>query len=121
MANSFESSLGGHVDPKGLTDTLGYRASRVLGIGELRQIIVPLARRRRIASVSIFGSYARGEADADSDIDILVDRGGGKLTRILGLGTEVERATGKTVDIYDMSELVPGPFRETVLREKFDL
>ena len=121
MANSSESSLRGHVGPKGLTDTLGHRTSRVLSIGELRQIIVPLARRRRIASVSIFGSYARGEADADSDIDILVDRGGGKLTRILGLGTEVERATGKTVDIYDISELMPGPFREAVLREKLDL
>lgn len=95
--------------------------ANVYTIEELRAIVAPLAERRSIPIVSVFGSYARGEADAESDIDLLVDRQGGKLFRILGLGTEVELATGKSVDIFDISELLPGPFRETVLREAVTL
>ena len=93
----------------------------VYTLDELRGIVLPLARARSIDRVSVFGSYARGEADADSDIDLLVDRGGGRLMRVLGLGAEVEDATGKQVDIYDVSELLPGQFRDVVLGEAIAL
>ncbi len=92
-------------------------SSKVYAIDELRAIVLPLAGKRNIARVSVFGSYARDEADEHSDIDLLVDREGGRLLRVLGLGTEVEEATGKPVDIYDVSELLPGDFRNAVLAE----
>ena len=90
---------------------------KVYTIDELREIVLPMASRRDIPRVSVFGSYARDEADEHSDIDLLVDRDGGRLLRVLGLGTEVAEATGKSVDIYDVSELLPGEFRDTVLSE----
>lgn len=92
-------------------------SGKIYTLDELRAIVLPLADKRDIARVSVFGSYARHEADEHSDIDLLVDREGGRLLRILGLGTEVEEATGKSVDIYDVSELLPGDFRDAVLAE----
>ena len=41
-------------------------------IDELREIVLPLASRRDITRVSVFGSCARDEADEHSDIDLLV-------------------------------------------------
>ena len=89
----------------------------VYTLDELRAIVVPLAERRGIADVRVFGSYARGEATGESDIDLLVDVGGGRLRDVLGLSTEVYVATGKRSDVYDVSELLPGPFRDAVMGE----
>ena len=37
-----------------------------------RQKIVKIAQRHHIAYVAIFGSYARGDARPDSDVDLYV-------------------------------------------------
>ena len=42
-------------------------------IEELKSIISPIARRYGIRRVWLFGSYARGEATSDSDLDFRVD------------------------------------------------
>lgn len=76
-----------------------------------------VAGARGIDHDSVFGPYARVDAHAESDIDLLVDRGGGRIMRVPGLATEVEDATGKSVDIYDGSELPSGDFRDMVLGE----
>ena len=47
----------------------------VYTIEQIRDIAVPIARSYGVSSLSLFGSYARGEATEDSDIDILVDCG----------------------------------------------
>ena len=71
-----------------------------------------------MASASIFGSYARGQADADSDIDVLVCGGPGfRALDVFGVAEELHRCTGKAVDVYERSELEPGPFRDAVLSE----
>ena len=42
-------------------------------IEEIKQRITPVAEKYGLAAVYLFGSYARGEASAESDIDLLVD------------------------------------------------
>lgn len=40
---------------------------------EIRRCITPIAVRYRLKAVYLFGSYARGEATDESDIDLLID------------------------------------------------
>ena len=76
---------------------------------ELHDILQPILRRYRMASARLFGSYARQEATAESDIDVLA------------VAEDLHRATGKAVDVYEESELKPGAFRDAVLQEAVTL
>ena len=44
-------------------------------IDEIRQKTAPLAKQYGISKMSLFGSYARGEANDESDVDLVIDRG----------------------------------------------
>ena len=44
-------------------------------IEEIKQKAIPIAKEYGIDSMSLFGSYARGEATNDSDLDFFIDRG----------------------------------------------
>lgn len=87
-------------------------------IDELRSILLPILDKYGMASASLFGSYARGQADAESDIDVIVHgKPGFRALDVFGVAEELHRCTGKRVDVYELSELDPGPFRESVMRE----
>jgi len=47
----------------------------VYTIDQIRRIAMPIAAAYGVKSMRLFGSYARGEATDDSDVDILIDRG----------------------------------------------
>ena len=59
-------------------------SDKIYILDEIRSIANPIARRYNIAALYLFGSYARGEATAESDLDFRVDRG--QLTDLLELG-----------------------------------
>jgi hypothetical protein len=45
-------------------------------IGEIRAIIAPIAREYGVKKIALFGSYAKGNATPESDIDFhLIDTG----------------------------------------------
>lgn len=44
-------------------------------IEEIRKIAMPVAKKHGISRMCLFGSYARGEANDNSDIDLYVDKG----------------------------------------------
>ncbi len=53
-----------------------------------------------VGSVSLFGLYARGEADEGSDVDILIDRGKlGGLIEYFSFVNEPENVLGCNVDV----------------------
>lgn len=57
----------------------------------------------------VFGSYARGEARVDSDVDVAVRFVPGlseqeRFDRSLQLGVALELAVGRTVDVIDLDE-----------------
>lgn len=93
----------------------------VYTIDDLRRIIVPLVEGRGMREARIFGSYARGEATPLSDIDVLVDKGDARYLAICALSGDIYDATGKLPDVYDITELNEGPFKDTVLREAIAL
>ena len=47
----------------------------VYSINEMRSYIAPIAIRYRVERVYLFGSYAKGCATSESDIDLRIDRG----------------------------------------------
>ena len=76
---------------------------RIYSIGELREIITPIARELGIKEVYLFGSYARGEATEDSDVDILI--GPEPINAFFGLGKLyylLNEALGKYLDIVSV-------------------
>ena len=57
-------------------------------------------KNNNIVSISLFGSYAKGNANANSDIDLFVDVDNGfSLFDIADLQIELESALGKKVDL----------------------
>lgn len=89
----------------------------VYSTNELRGLIVPLVRKYGLRGACLFGSYAGG-ADASSDIDVLLDGGVGfRRLSVYALSEDLRASSGKDVDVYELSELDPGEFRDAVLRE----
>ena len=58
----------------------------VYTLDEIARRIRPVAEKYRLKAVYVFGSYARGEAREDSDIDLLVDLTGADLSGFFAIG-----------------------------------
>jgi predicted nucleotidyltransferase len=66
--------------------------------------------------VRVFGSVARGDAHADSDIDLLVDMEPGRTALDLSeLILDLEETLGRRVDVVEIRR--PSPHAEQLLRE----
>lgn len=75
-------------------------------------------------NVRVFGSVTRAEADADSDVDFLVDiatevRGFAYFGLLEGLRQELADTLGRQVDVVDSAGL--NRLREQILREAVPL
>jgi len=84
------------------------RKKVVYSINEIKERITPVAQKYRLPAVYLFGSYARGDATEESDVDILVDRTGTKLIGLFemgGLFNDLEEAIGKPIDLITTSSL----------------
>ena len=76
---------------------------KIYTVDEIRNIVTPIAMKHGVASLYLFGSYARGEASADSDVDFLMD--GGEICSLYQLSAfrlDLEEALGKPVDLLTM-------------------
>lgn len=97
-------------------------------IDEITRRITPVAKEYRLAVVYLFGSYARGDATADSDVDLLVDISGSGIDSLFQLGglySALEAALETGIDLVTVDSLEEPTdrrsqlhFRETVKRER---
>lgn len=75
-------------------------------IEDIKTIIEPIARKYGVERVYLFGSYARGEANMSSDIDLRVDKGSLRgMFALCGLYTEIEKALQMKVDVLTTGSL----------------
>jgi len=82
-----------------------------------RSDVLNVAQRHGVTSVRVFGSVARGEESAESDIDLLVTTGPNVSPWFpAGLILDLENLLGRHIDIVTESGLNPR-FREQVLSE----
>lgn len=92
----------------------------VLSLQEIASAVTRCASRKPdISKVVLFGSYARGEARPESDVDLRVEYDEGALS-LLGLSEfsqDVQDATGKPVDIVSRHDLGDDAFAQAIQLE----
>lgn len=100
-------------------------------LDEIKQRILPVIEKYNIPEMYLFGSYARGEATEESDLDFLVDTTGTSLTSLLALGAlycDLEEVFQKDIDLITVRSVMQNAltesercFRDTVIRERVRL
>jgi len=84
---------------------------------EKREEILKIAAKHGAYNVRIFGSVARDEADAESDVDILIDAGPKRTPWFPGgLIVDLEELLGRKVDVVTAKGLRKR-IQERVLKE----
>ena len=94
--------------------------NQIFTIEHINHLVKPLADKYRVKEIYLFGSYARGEADADSDLDFLVFGGKQfKRTLIFALAEELRETLKKNVDVFEINEInQESDFYKTIMKEK---
>ena len=73
----------------------------------LRKQHIELKQRYPIQRLALFGSWARGDAREDSDVDVLVEVDPSIGLRFVQLADELERALGRHVDVVSRRAIKP--------------
>lgn len=77
-------------------------------IKKLHKTLPFIRKRYNVKSIGIFGSYVRGEADKDSDLDILVEfEEPIGLLKFIELENYLSYSTGVKVDLVSRKALKP--------------
>jgi hypothetical protein len=79
--------------------------------------VLAAARRHGVRDVRVFGSLARKQKSAQSDVDLLVDLDAGRtLIDLIGFKQEAEEILGVTVDVTT-PRILKSRARSRALRE----
>lgn len=94
----------------------------VLTIKQIKERILPVLSKHNIHEVYLFGSYARGEANRDSDVDIYCEPGEIKTFIQQGfLEDELKTALGKDVDIVFIGSKLDDYFKKQLEGDKIKI
>jgi predicted nucleotidyltransferase len=86
-----------------------------------RATILAIAAKHGVQRVRLFGSFARGDASEESDVDLLIEAGPRTPPWFPGgLLAELEGALGRRVDVAEANTLHP-LIRDRVLHEAIPL
>ena len=86
-------------------------------INEIKNKTTPIAKAYGIGRMSLFGSYARGEAKDDSDVDLYIERGKLKsLLQYFAFIDELENALHCHVDVVTTG-IEDKQFLSAIMRE----
>lgn len=89
--------------------------SKTYSIEELREIIGTVARQYGVKKVALFGSYAKGMQNTESDVDLLVDKGEIKgLFKWNGFINTLEDRLQKNVDAVTYAALAASLISDAV-------
>jgi predicted nucleotidyltransferase len=88
---------------------------------QYQQLIVPVLKRYMIKRAAIFGSFAKGEANHHSDVDILIEpEKGFTIFKFLELEQEIGALINRRVDLVEYSA-IKSSIREEVLMSAINI
>ena len=94
----------------------------VLTLKQIKERIKPIMLKHKINDVYLFGSYSRGEANKNSDVDIYCDSGDIKtLLDEVAFVEELEKALGKKVDVVTIGSQMHDFFKQQLEEDKIKL
>ena len=119
-ADIYASSRDSWIHPNICSKGDDFMSDTVFTIENIIALVKPLAEKYQVQQIYLFGSYARGEADSDSDLDFLVYGGENfKLTRIFSLAEELREVLNKKVDVFEIHEInTDSDFYNTIMKER---
>lgn len=86
-----------------------------------QQLIVPVLKRYMIKRAAIFGSFAKGDANRNSDVDILIEPDKGfTIFKFLELEQEIATLINRKVDLVEYSA-IKSSIREEVLTSAINI
>ena len=71
----------------------------VFTIEDIKRRVIPIVIKYGINTFSLFGSYARGEATEDSDLDFVMDKGDLRGLQYVSLVQDLEKEFDCHVDV----------------------
>lgn len=108
--NMIVSLLNEQVDPS------------VYTIKQLKELIKPVMEKHNINEIYLFGSYSRGEATRDSDVDIYCEHGDIKtLFDVDDLEQELKTALKKDIDLVFIGSDMNWFFKEQLMKDMIKL
>ena len=86
-------------------------------IQDIKKQIVPTLKKEGVLKASIFGSFARGDYNKRSDVDLLVELASSKsLLDLIGLKFLLEEKLGRKVDVLTYRSIHP-LLRDIIMKE----
>jgi predicted nucleotidyltransferase len=83
---------------------------------QYQQLILPVLKRYFIKRAAIFGSFAKGNNNENSDIDLLIEPATGfTIFKMLKLEEEISELINRKVDLVEFSALKPSIRNEVLL------
>ncbi len=93
----------------------------MLNISQIRKKVIPILKRYGVKHSGIFGSFSRGEANSESDIDILVEIDRDiSLLDFIGLKVEIEETLGRKIDLVEYDAIKPS-IKQRILEEQIPI
>ena len=95
------------------------KENNTLMLDEIKVLVSSLVKKYNAEYAILFGSYARGEATRESDIDIIIVGGTNfSALDVLAFGEELRELTNKKVDAFELREVEQNTeFYQNILRE----
>ena len=85
---------------------------------ELKKTLIAVLKKHEVKKAALFGSFARGEATEESDLNLLVEFEGRKsLLDLAGLQLELQDTVKRQVDVLTYNSLHPR-LKDRILREQ---
>ena len=84
-------------------------SNKIYTIEEIKNILNSLFKNYDVDKVILFGSYAKGNANINSDVDFVIDTDGRLMDfKLFSLILKIEELLKKDVDAFEKKEIISG-------------